>query len=486
MKQRLLLTILSLFLFNDAIFADIYEDSQGLVYDYQDYPYDGTGHNKRSGGTATLVSGASASGEIEIPEFINPYGTYPRQLDYFVTSIGSNAFSGCTELTSVTIGSSVETIGEGAFSNCKSLTSITIPSSVKKIEKNAFKGCVGLNSVVFEGSETLIEDKVFEDCTGLTSVTFNGGISSMYSNSFKNCTSLTKVNISDLAAWCSGSYGDYFPYGYSLYLNGEKITDLIVPNSVNNIGSNAFWGCTSLTSVTISSVVESIGEKAFYGCPELSSIIVSEDNPVYDSRDNCNCIVETATNTIVVGNNKLIIPKSITAIGNYAFAGHKLPKTIVIPNSVTSIGDYAFSDCIGLTSVKIGKYVTGIGDYAFNNCEDILNITFLTSRPFGISSNVFSCQNWATLHVLERYVPVFRGTAGWKDFFFVEGVNEKLARIDINDDGDVNTADVNAIYNVIMNGEASGFSIEAADINNDGDVNTGDVVAIYNYIINGL
>ena len=124
----------------------------------------------------------------------------------------------------------------------------------------------------------------------------------------------------------------------------EGATSIKIPNSVTSIGAGAFYDCSGLTSIEIPNSVESIGRDAFGGCG-LTSIVVATDNPVYDSREDCNAIVETATNTLIAG-----------------------CKETFIPNSVTSIGDYAFYDCSGLNSIEIPNSVTSIGRYAFYNC----------------------------------------------------------------------------------------------------------------------
>ena len=212
-----------------------------------------------------------------------------------VTSIGQYAFDTATRLSSITIPNSVTRIGEGAFGGCRGLTSVTIPNSVTTIGRSAFSGCTGLTSVTIGNSVTSIEDATFYDCSGLTSVT--------------------------------------------------------IPNSVTKIGEYAFSGCTRLTSVTIGNSVTSIGESVFYDCTGLTSIIVESSNRVYDSRNNCNAIIETATNTLIQGCKTTIIPNSVTSIRGWAFEGCTGLTSITIPNSVTSIGYNAFSDCTGLTSI---------------------------------------------------------------------------------------------------------------------------------------
>ena len=168
----------------------------------------------------------------------------------------------------------------------------------------------------------------------------------------------------------------------------SPITSITIPNSVTSIGNGAFNGCKSLTSITIPNSVTNIGsgkyqygcwEGLFSGCSSLKSIIVKEGNPVYDSRNNCNAIVETATNTLVVGCQSTNMPSSITSIGPGAFAGLENLTSIYIPNSIMSIGDAAFQNCFTLTSITITNSVTSIGSNAFHNCNSLKSITIPNS-----------------------------------------------------------------------------------------------------------
>ena len=146
-----------------------------------------------------------------------------------------------------------------------------------------------------------------------------------------------------------------------------------IPNSVTSIGESAFIWCTSLTSVEIPNSVTSIGGSAFYGCTGLTTMVVSSGNSIYDSRNNCNAIIETATNTLISGCKNTVIPNSVTSIGDYAFYECTGLTSVEIPNSVTSIGRNAFAGS-GLTSVMIGNSVTSIGDGAFHNCTSLTSV----------------------------------------------------------------------------------------------------------------
>jgi hypothetical protein len=144
---------------------------------------------------------------------------------------------------------------------------------------------------------------------------------------------------------------------------------------VTSIGKLAFSRCSSLTSITIPSSVNSIADGAFAGCENLTQIQVALDNPVYDSRDNCNAIIETSSNTLISGCETTIIPNSVTSIGDAAFYGCNSLTSITIPSSVKSIGESAFYRCKSLTSITIPSSVTSIGENAFWGCENLTSIT---------------------------------------------------------------------------------------------------------------
>ncbi len=194
-----------------------------------------------------------------------------------------------------------------------------ITYSVRSIGYGAFAGCTSLTYIEIPNSVTTIQDRAFNGCTFLSSIT--------------------------------------------------------IPNSVTSIGNYAFYLCDGLKSVTIGNSVTSIGDAAFEYCSGLTSVTVDEGNSVYDSRGGCNAIIETATNTLVAGCKKTIIPNSVTSIGEFAFRGCTGLTSVTIPNSVTSIGDWAFNGCSSLTSITIPNSVTTIGGSAFRGCTGLTSVT---------------------------------------------------------------------------------------------------------------
>ena len=310
-------------------------------------------------GSSPYDASHSYSGSVVIPATVTYSGT-----TYPVTAIGNSAFSDCSGLISIDIPNSVTSIGGGAFYNCSGLTSIAIPNSVTSIGSGAFFYCSSLTSIDIPNSVTEIGMNAFNSCTGLTSIVMPEYLTKINEGTFSDCTSLTGIDIPNSVT----EIGNFAFYKCS------GLTSIDIPNSVTEIGINAFYSCTGLTSIDIPNSVTSIGVSAFCNCTGLTSIVVESGNPKYDSRNNCNAIIETASNTLIVGCENTIIPNTVTAIGNSAFDNFSGLTSIDIPNSVTSIGEGAFWGCSGLTSITIPNSVTSIGDGAFHDCTGLTSV----------------------------------------------------------------------------------------------------------------
>ena len=331
---------------------------------------------------------------IENNAFIGCSSLASVSLSSNVTSIGSNAFQNCSSLTSVSLSSGVTSIKENTFKNCSSLTSINIPSGVTSIGKSAFQGCSSLTSINIPSGVTSIKEYTFRNCSSLASITIPKSVTEIDDKSFYNCGSLTSIvvengnTIYDSRDNCNAII---------LTKKNQIITgcqNTVIPNSVTSIGSSAFKYCTGLTSITIPNSVTSISEFAFKGCSGLSSIVVEKGNTTYDSRDNCNAIIETATNTLVAG-----------------------CKNTVIPNTVTFIGEYAFKDCTSLTSIIISANVTVIGWAAFAGCEALSAVYIYATAVPEIDEYVFKDNAYGRkIYVLSSLVDSYKKAEDWSDY----------------------------------------------------------------------
>ena len=358
-----------------------------------------------------------------------------------ITKIKDYAFCYCSSITSVTIPNGVTSIGNQAFLQCGNLQNITIPNSVTSIGGSAFSYCTSLNSIEIPNNVTSIGPSAFNKCSSLGSINIPASVTSI-GNGAWSASGIHSVYITDLVAWCNIPFGTFCSYNsYDLYLNGSKVTEMSVPNGVTTINNYAFAFCTSIISVILPSSVTSIGVQAFCNCSSLidvkipnSVVSIGADaftgarNISYDGNatgspwgaSHVNAYADgvlvfndsTKTNLLACSTNAtgdIIIPNSVTNIGNGAFKncnriksiyiGNNVTeiganafnacsslKTITIPNSVISIGNSAFYDCSGITSITIPGSVTSIGDKAFYNC---LEITCLGENPATLGEETF-------------------------------------------------------------------------------------------------
>ena len=368
---------------------------------------------------------AGYSGDIVIPDSV----TY-NAVTYCVTSIAEWAFENCVNMTSITISNTITRIGDKAFAFCSGLSSIIVGTN--NIMYDSRENCnaiietandklvLGCKNSVIPNSVINIGDWAFEYCSGLTSITIPNSVLYIGFRAFASCRGLSSITI---------------------------------PNSVLFIGYSAFAYCSGLSSVIIPSSVISIGNSAFENCGNLSSIIVEQGNIIYDSRDNCNAVIETETNTLVLACKTTVIPNSVTAIGYGAFQGCANLNSITIPNSITRIGEYAFygcegltsislpnsvksiesgafSSCLNLASVTIPNSVTDIGEWAFAYCSSLASIYNYATTPQTIVDEVFGNPSYAPcvdksickLYVPTESVAAYQNADVWKEFTNIIGV----------------------------------------------------------------
>ena len=207
----------------------------------------------------------------------------------------------------------------------------------------------------------------------------------------------------------------------------SNLTSLTLGGRVSTLGSGAFFNCNYLTSLTISSSLISIGNCAFNACPSLATIIVDPENPVYDSRDNCNAIILTSDNIIVQGCKNTVIPSSVTAIGNYAFDGVTTLTDAYVPDNIISIKVDSYGYCSNLKKVTLGTGIKEIGDMAFWHCSSLKDFYCNTTTPPTTGSDVFDGTPIAsaTLHVPASSVNLYKATAPWSGFGSIVAIGDE-------------------------------------------------------------
>ncbi len=454
-----------------------------------------------------------------------------------VTNIGAYAFSGCGGLTAVHI-PNLKAWCEISFSNSD--------SNPLFYAKHLYLNDKEVEDMVIPNSLTSIGNYAFAGCSGLTSITIPESVTNIGESVFYGCSGLTSVHISDLKAWCELTFSDIYSnplfYAKHLYLNDKEVDDMVIPNGVTSIGASVFYNCTGLTSVIIPSSVTGIGAYAFAGCSGLTSITIPESvtNIGNQAFYCCNSLtsitipnsvtrIETGAfvrcsglTSVHVSDLKawceisfsnsdsnplsyakhlylnseevkdLVIPNSLTSIGNYTFAGCSGLTSVTIPNSVTSIGESAFYGCSGLTFIIIGNSVKNIGPSAFASIKELTDVYCYANNIPKIESNSFqdSKIDFVVLHVPADKVAFYEKNSLWNQFVGIVPIGEDdpdipgdKIRGDANGDSLVDVSDVVAIVNRILGEPADGFDDTAADINGDGKIDVDDIVAVVNIIL---
>ena len=387
----------------------------------------------------------SYSGSVTIPATVSNGGK-----TYSVTAISSNAFKGCTGLTSVSLPSTITKIAAGAFSGCSGLTNLAIPVNVTAIASGAFEGCSGITQLTWNakhcwsngdmatgninkvtiGSEvevlpigfvknsritaltipatvTAIGKNAFQGCSGLTSLTVPENVTYIGEYAFSGCSALTTLTWNARECWSNGNMHTgnlsqvtignnviVVPDGFA---SGSNISSVTFPNTVKHIGASAFSGCTSLGELNLPSALESIGAYAFNYCSAIQQLtiptrVMAIGECAFEGCEGIKQLTWNAQNCFSNGNLSAYNITQVT-IGNevksipHNFVNGSQITSVIIPNSVDTIGNYAFSDCSALSSLSMGSSVTSIGEGAFYNCSALSSLN--------IGPSVASIGEWA-------------------------------------------------------------------------------------------
>lgn len=396
-----------------------------------------------------------------------------------VASIGNGAFSGCSALASATIANGVASIGEGAFYDCSALASISIPRTVTEIGYNAFVGCTALASIVVDEENrnydsrnrcnAIIETGINRLIVGCKNSIIPNGVESIEAAAFLNCTELTSINFPNTLTLIGGS----------AFEGCTGLSSIVLRESVSTIGFTAFYGCTGLTSIVIPKAVKFIGLNAFSNCPELASITVAPGNTVYDSRNNCNAIIETATNILqngcknsfipgtvteiatqaffnCTGLTSIDIPESVKKIRSMAFYGCTGLSTVAIPNGIKNIDNEVFYGCTGLTSVSIPETAIRMGGGCFSYCTKLADVYMYAAEPPMAGSDIFKgSENISTIYVPLGVKAVYEKRF-WGEYDIVEMDYSGIHNV--SSDSPSETSDSPAVYD--LNGRCVGTSID--------------------------
>jgi len=324
---------------------------------------------------------------IHIPRRVSGAITIPSG----IISIDNNAFFECASLVTVTFaaGSQLETIGQQAFSGCTDLISITIPASVTSIGQQAFSGCTDLISITIPASVTSIGQRAFLGCTSLAAITIPANVTTISNTAFNGCSNLKNIVIDTdkVTMTIYSNWGIIFPANnlsvtfkknigdYAFNANGgnTRLISVTISEGVTFIGTSAFSRCSGLTDITIPASVTSIGQYAFYECTGLATISFTTGNQLKT--------IGVSAFFYCVSLTDITIPASVVSIDNSAFleCTNLVTVTFSAGSQLKTIGKTVFWNCTSLTNINIPAGVTSFGENAFDSCTSITSITIPAS-----------------------------------------------------------------------------------------------------------
>ena len=373
-----------------------------------------------------------------------------------VECIEDNAFSGCTELKSLSLPKNISTIGYEAFKGCTKLESVNIEGFA--IGKGMFRGCTSLSEVHLNEGIADISESAFTDCIALKDLSLPKNLESIKEYAFQNCTSLESVNLPESLT----------TIGINAFKNCINLNSIVIPKNVkipNRSYTSPFEGCTTLQEVTIEcesfgywfknntvikelhfgSLLSDFTQSYIDGCTGIERITVAEDNAKYDSRDNCNAIIETTNNKLIVGCKTTKIPESVVAIDSYAFKGCTNLTEIVIHKGIATFGSDIFSGCTELKDVF--SYIKRLDAVSYNNIfpTDVLSSATL-HVPYGMATVYKENTYWSFTNIVEM-----EGTLDEMTFitFAEDATKERCLKYwDYNRDGEISIDEANLVTEI--------------------------------------
>ncbi|MBO4485780.1 MAG: leucine-rich repeat protein [Prevotella sp.] len=305
---------------------------------------------------------------------------------------------------------------------------------------------------VFQGNKDILSFDELQYFTGLTSIG---------DQAFYYCYRLTSVTLPETVT----------SIGMSAFQFCFYLTSINLPDNLESIEQQAFWQCERLPSLRIPAKVSSIGDYVFGYCRQLTDVSVDPANTVFDSREDCNAIIETATNTLYRAFVGTKIPSTVTTIGFLSYCYVAGLTELRIPSNVTSIANAAAFCCNDLEKVELPANLTYIGSQAFYPCENLAEVKAAMKTPVTIRENTFPSRANATLYVPTGCREAYLAADYWKEFKqiveFCDG--------DVNGDACLDVADITLLVNIVAGYDAPDEIRRAADIDGDGEVTTADV-----------
>lgn len=355
------------------------------------------------------------TGNVIIPDTVTHLGS-----QYAVKSIANYALENCSDITSIIIPNTITSIGSGAFGQCFGLTSINIPNSVTRLGNLVFINCHALSSVSLPNSVTNIGYNIFFHCDSISSPIYNSTcfvyLPRSYSGNYVIPSGITKV--------CGHAFQDCI-----------NLTGITIPQSVDSIHLSAFYGCTGLTSISLPDALISIGNYAFYHCTNLPLVYIPES--VDSIGDSAFCSVQNiAYNGSATGSpwgalnvlhtDDVFVYSNSAMTSPIAYIGDT--SVVVIPNSVTTIGDYLFSGHTEIVEITIPVGIISIGNGAFDGCDSIATVNYNALNCHQANGTFQNLNSLATLNIGNnvQYIPdnMFRRCGALENLQIPSGVTE--------------------------------------------------------------